>query len=138
MKKALVDLNVILDFLNQRNHHESAKAVVDLCADKTIAGYVCAHEITTLSYFLFKESRDVDKVKETITTILDIFTTIPVNENVLRSAILSPVSDYEDAVVEISAKQWGLDYIVSRNIADFKNARIPALLPEEFLREVGA
>jgi predicted nucleic acid-binding protein len=59
-----------------------------------------------------------------------------VNENVLRSAILSPVRDYEDAVVEISAKRYGLDYIVSRNIADFKNARIPALLPEDFLKEL--
>ncbi|MDR3325040.1 MAG: PIN domain-containing protein [Spirochaetaceae bacterium] len=125
MKTALVDLNVILDFLNRRNHHESAKEVVDLCADKKIAGYLCAHEI-----------KDVDKVKETITTILDIFTAIPVNERVLRSAILSPVSDYEDAVVEISAKEYGLDCIVSRNVVDFKNARIPVLLPEDFLREI--
>jgi predicted nucleic acid-binding protein len=134
MKKALVDLNVILDFLNLRNHHESAKKVIDLCADKEISGYLCAHEITTLSYFLFKESKDIDKVKETISAILDIFTTIPVDENVLRSAILSPVSDYEDAVIEISAKQYGLDCIISRNIVDFKNSRVPAMEPEEFLK----
>jgi hypothetical protein len=54
---------------------------------------------------------------------------------VLRSAILSPLSDYEDAVVEISANRYGLDCIISRNIADFKNARIPAILPEDFLRD---
>jgi len=58
LKKILVDLNIILDFLNKRNFHLEAAQLVDMCVEKKLSGYMCAHEITTLSYFLFKEQKD--------------------------------------------------------------------------------
>ena len=44
MKKILVDLNIILDFLNKRNFHLEAAQLVDMCVEKKLAGYMCAHE----------------------------------------------------------------------------------------------
>ena len=55
MKKILIDLNVIIDMINKREHHEAAVAVFDRCVKKHDRGYVCAHEITTLAYFLGKD-----------------------------------------------------------------------------------
>jgi predicted nucleic acid-binding protein len=43
------------------------------------------------------------------------------------------LSDYEDAVIEISAKEKNIDYIITRNIKDFKKSQIKYLLPEEYL-----
>ena len=62
MKKVLVDLNIVLDFLNKRNFHKEAARLIDMCMQKELAGFICAHEITTLSYFSrnisdFKRSR---------------------------------------------------------------------------------
>ena len=31
MKKVLVDLNIVLDFLNKRNFHEEAARLIDMC-----------------------------------------------------------------------------------------------------------
>ena len=62
MKRILVDLNVILDFLNKRNDHFEAAKIVDLCIEKKIKGYICAHEITTLAYFLIKGEKDNNKL----------------------------------------------------------------------------
>jgi predicted nucleic acid-binding protein len=137
MKKALVDLNVILDFLNQRNHHEEAERIIELCREDSLEGYVCAHEITTLSYFLSKDCKDIQKVKDTIAAILDTFALIPITETVLREALQSPVTDYEDAVIEVSALQYKVDGVISRNSDDFKSARLPCSTPEDFLRELG-
>lgn len=133
MKKVLIDLNIIIDFLSKRNFHEEAARLINMCVEKKISGFICAHEVTTLSYFLLKEQRDKAKVINTITALLDIFKVIPIDEFILRDALISPISDYEDAVIEVSSMKHNVDYIISRNISDFKLSRIPAYTPEQFL-----
>ena len=133
MKKILIDLNIILDFLNKRNFHVEAAQVINMCVEKKISGYICAHEVTTLSYFLLKDQKDKTKVINTITALLDIFNIIPIDETILRDSLLSPISDYEDAVIEVSSMKSNIDYIISRNISDFKSSRIPTYTPEQFL-----
>ena len=133
MKKILIDLNIILDFLNKRNFHVEAAQVINMCVEKKISGYICAHEVTTLSYFLLKDQKDKSKVINTITALLDIFNIIPIDETILRDSLLSPISDYEDAVIEVSSMKSNIDYIISRNISDFKSSRIPTYTPEQFL-----
>ena len=49
MIKILIDLNIILDFLNKRNFHVEAAQLINMCVEKKISGYICAHEVTTLS-----------------------------------------------------------------------------------------
>ncbi|MCD1655943.1 PIN domain-containing protein [Treponema zuelzerae] len=133
MKKILIDLNIILDFLNKRNFHVEAAQVINMCVEKKISGYICAHEVTTLSYFLLKDQKDKTKVINTITALLDIFNIIPIDETILRDSLISPISDYEDAVIEVSSMKSNIDYIISRNISDFKSSRIPTYTPEQFL-----
>jgi predicted nucleic acid-binding protein len=103
MKKIVIDLNIILDFLNKRNFHQEAAQLINLCVEKKAAGYICAHEVTTLSYFLLKENKDKAKVINTLTALLDIFSVISIDESILRDSLLSPISDYEDAVIEVSS-----------------------------------
>ena len=132
MKKVLIDLNIILDFLNKRNFHQEAARLINMCAENVLTGYICAHEVTTLSYFLFKEQKDKNKVVTTISTLFDIFQIIPIDEAILKASLLSPITDYQDAVIEASAVKFNIDYILSRNISDFKLSRIPTYTPEQF------
>ena len=64
--------------------------------------------------------------------MLDIFHIIPIDETILKNSLLSPMIDYEDAVIEVSAVKFNIDYILSRNISDFKLSRIPTYTPEQF------
>jgi predicted nucleic acid-binding protein len=132
MKKILIDLNILLDFLNKRNFHQEAANLLGLCAEKKIRGYICAHEITTLSYFLQKEKQPRNKVISTMDYLFDLLTVIPATQIILKQALLSPISDYEDAVIEVSAIQSKIDFIISRNLHDFKKSRIPTLTPEQY------
>lgn len=61
MRKVLIDLNIILDMLTKRKDHEAAAAVFDKCVKRKIKGYICSHEITTLSYFLEREKYEINK-----------------------------------------------------------------------------
>ncbi len=134
MKKATLDLNVLLDFLNKRDSHREAAVIVDLCVRKKLKGYICAHEFTTLAYFLYKEHKEVGKVKHVLTGVLNIFSIIPVHDAILRDSLNSPIGDFEDAVIEVSSMTAKVDYIITRDMSDFKASRLKALTPTEFLQ----
>lgn len=136
MKKVLIDLNIILDFLNKRNFHEEAANIINMCVEKKLYGFIAAHEITTLSYFLLKEKKDKNKAADIISALLDMFNIIPIDEKILREALFSPVKDYEDAVIEVSSVKNSIDYIISRNLGDFKSARVQVCTPEQFFIKV--
>jgi predicted nucleic acid-binding protein len=134
MKNALVDLNVIIDFLNRRAGHQDAARIVDACVRRSIAGHVCAHEFTTLAYFLLKEHRSAHLVRQTLHSLLDIFAVLPVNNVVLRTALQLDFNDYEDAVIEACAQTHNMECIVTRNTQDFRHSRIKVFTPSHFLQ----
>jgi predicted nucleic acid-binding protein len=133
MKKVVIDINILMDFLFKRVGHEKAAEIFNICTKGKIKGYVCAHEITTLYYFLNKAVRNKSKIKKTIAEIMNIFEIIEVNALLLNEALSSEINDYEDAVIEVSARTKGAEFIVTRNIKDFKKSIVNAIIPEELL-----
>ena len=123
MKKVLIDLNILLDLLNKRMDHESALIVFDKCVKTEIKGFICSDEITTLSYFLEKENYKKIKRNKVINRILDTFSILSANEKTLRLALESEIEDYEDAVIDELAYDEQIDFIISRNLKDFKKSK---------------
>ena len=62
-----------------------------------------------------------------------LFEVASVNRLVIENALKIKFTDFEDAVLHESAIHAGVEYIISRNIKDFKNAKIPVFTPTEFL-----
>lgn len=122
MKKALIDLNIIIDMLNKRADHEAAVAIFDLCIKKKIKGYISSHEITTLAYFMEKEKYNKKKRDMVITKLLDHLSVLSPNEKILKNALFSEISDYEDAVNDELASAEKVDFIITRNLKDFKKS----------------
>jgi hypothetical protein len=133
MKTALLDINVILDWLEMRPEYEQAVELVNQCALGKTIGYLCAHEVTTLSYFLFKNLKNKEMAVNIIARVLNMFTIIALDANILEHALHSAMADYEDAVIEQSALDTQIDYIVTRNLKDFAASSVPALSPSAFL-----
>lgn len=44
--------------------------------------------------------------------------------------------DFEDAVVAVTAERAGSTYILTRNLSDFAEARVPVLTPVELLKQL--
>ena len=124
MKKVLIDINILLDMIAERDDFHSATAVFDLCAKRKIKGYVSSHEITTLGYLLERYSLSHAQIAEIITGILDTFNVIPIGERLFRKALNSPIRDFEDAVIEVCAMKEEIDFIITRNLKDFQNGRV--------------
>lgn len=58
----------------------------------------------------------------------------PVNREILRSALRLETKDFEDAVQIASAEAEGIDFIVTRDTADYAKSPVKALTPTEFVR----
>ena len=134
MKKVLLDLNIILDLLTKRMDHESAVKLFDYCAKKKAQGYVCSHEITTLAYFLTKEKFNKFKRNSILSKLLDHLRILTANEKALRNALTSQIEDYEDAVIEELSYQESIDFLVTRDLKDFKKSRKKVYTAAEAVR----
>jgi predicted nucleic acid-binding protein len=133
MKNIVIDINIFMDFLFKRQGHENVVEIFKFCTKGNIKGFVCAHEITTLCYFLDKAEKDRSQTRKVVSGLMKRFTVIEINEASLNKALDSEIDDFEDAVIEVSAIERNIDYIVTRNIKDFKKSIIPAKTPEELL-----
>lgn len=110
MIKATIDLNVIIDFLNKRAFHTEAAEILQLSLYKKIRSYVCAHEITALSYFLSKQFQNRFKTKNIIKELLDFMSVIEINKSILLESLNSKITDFEDAIIEASSKLYKIKY----------------------------
>jgi len=137
MKNILVDINILIDLLNKRDDHVSAAKLFDACAIGIIKGFLCSHEITTLAYFLEKNKYPKEKGLVVISTLLDVFSIIPTTQENLKKALISNISDYEDAVIEMSGQSVDADYIVTRNGRDFRDGLLPCCNAREAIELLG-
>jgi predicted nucleic acid-binding protein len=129
----MIDINILMDFLFKRQGHENVVEIFKLCIKGKIKGFICAHEITTLCYFLDKAEKDRAKTKKVISGLMKRFDIIEINHAILNNALNSEIDDFEDAVIEVSAIERNIDYILTRNLKDFQKSKITAKNPEEFL-----
>ncbi len=129
----LIDINVILDVLQRKAPFYEASAHV-LAGVETGAfeGFIAAHSITTLFYLIQKDQSSA-KARASITNLLQILRIAPVTQNTIDQALNLDYSDFEDAVQMISALECKVDYLITRNIADYTPPLLPVVQPVDFL-----
>ena len=133
--KILVDTNIILDVLLKREpHNRAAQVIMTKCAEREITGYLAAHSIPNIFYVLRKEYSQAER-RKFIRNLCEIFRISDLNAEKIMSAIDNEqFSDFEDCLQEECAVAETVDYIVSRNLADFKQSRVKVVEPDEFMK----
>ena len=134
--KVLVDLNVLLDVVQRREpHYAASAAVLDRIASGEIEGAIPGHALTTVYYLVARFASEA-KALQAVDWILDLFEVMPEDRDVFLLARSLPLADFEDAVVAAAAALAGCDRVVTRNVADFRDARPRAVTPAELLVEI--
>ena len=59
---------------------------------------------------------------------------IPMDKQVIKSALTSDFNDFEDALQNFAAIHYGdINVILTRNIKDFKKIKIGVMTPEDYI-----
>ena len=133
--RILVDTNVLLDYLLTRDpFYEDAKRIVGACVDGKVKGCIAAHSISNMFYILRKNYGAKER-REVLANLCFIFDV----EGIDKAKILSGLqneefSDFEDCLQEECAVAETVDYIVTRNLSDFKQSRVQVVEPEDFVK----
>jgi predicted nucleic acid-binding protein len=133
MTQALVDTNVVLDVLLDRQPHVAGSAAVWAAIETgSSKGFLAAHAITTIHYLVRKE-HGLARARRTISAILQVFDVATVDGAVLQEALRFALADFEDSVTAAAAQLAGCDFIVTRDPKGFRGSPIRPLTPEAFL-----
>ena len=134
MKHYLVDTNVIIDLLLNREGADAAAALIDGAENGAYRLSLCALSYTNIYYSLRKYLSHEERIN-CLTQIGEVLMSAPVDGNVIAAALRSEWSDFEDAVQYCAAVSAGItDGIVTRNEKDFALSKIPIIKPSEFVK----
>ncbi len=133
MKKTLVDANVVLDVLLDRQPHTKASSAVWTAIETGPSqGFLAAHAVMTIHYLIRRELGAV-KATNAISRILKVFGVAMVDGAVLQEALQLPLPDFEDSVTAAAAQLSGCELIVTRDPKGFRGSPIRSLAPEAAL-----
>jgi predicted nucleic acid-binding protein len=131
--KALIDTNVIMDVLLARQpHFEFSQKCAKICGERII-GCLTATQTKDIFYFLEKSKTPVGEAKRMIKELSAEFVILDILAVDVQSALISGMSDYEDALIAHCAARSGIDYIITRNVKDFDASPVDAISPKDFL-----
>jgi predicted nucleic acid-binding protein len=134
--KLVLDSDVLLDFLLARSGfvHE----IDQLVQNQFEWGLNLATSACVLQNVHYIANRGGFPLpNEVMEMLLERITVITVSGEHVRKALV--FSDFEDAVLAYAAADWGADYLITRNIKDFRKIpEVTSCTPREFSALRGA
>ena len=132
--KIFFDTNVLIDTFSR--HDEMSKysqACYELAASGKIVGYVNAKQLIDFHYILRKITHDKDFCYDAIKTLCEIFKVVPFDKNSLLNSIKRDFNDFEDGTIDDSAYLYCCNFLVTRNVKDYKNSKSNVITPKELI-----
>ena len=135
--KIAFDTNVLLDAIVERGNYQDAQALVMAVANEKVDGLISANSITDIYYILRKRIGD-EKSREAILNLMSVFEIANVDAEICATALGTPMKDFEDAVLAVSAKDNGAEIVVTgdRDFLEDKNAPIEVRTVREVLETI--
>lgn len=134
MNRIFLDTNIVLDFLGERaGFYDAAAKVISLADKKEITVLVSPVSLSTAYYILCKyENSKVALEKCRKFKLLCNIATM--DDDVVEKALISSFVDFEDALQHHSALASRADFLLTRNLKDFKDAMLPVMDAESYLQ----
>ena len=138
MSKLLVDTNVILDILAKREpFYDSSAKLFSLADKKKITLSISSLTFANTNYVLTR-LKTADKAREILRRFRVLVNVLSIDDKVIDLALNDlSYKDFEDGLQYYSAIENGQDIIITRDLSDFKESRIPVMTPEEYLISIG-
>ena len=137
VSKVMIDTNIFLDVLLEREGLvEASAAVLTLCEEGKLYGLVSASCVTDIFYIVRKALHSTDAAYTAIGKVLDIVHVCDVTNTDVLLAYEQKAHDFEDCLLSVCAKSAGCKCVVTRNVKDYADFDVPAVLPEDMLEKM--
>jgi predicted nucleic acid-binding protein len=137
MKKLFVDTNIVIDLLSRREPFYEEAATLFSFADKNqVELSMSSLSIANTSYTLLRQM-DSTKAKSILRKLRLIVKILPLDDKIVGLALNDETfTDFEDALQYFIAIENQQEIIITRNLKNFKNSKIPTATAEQFIRSI--
>ncbi|HPE75817.1 MAG TPA: PIN domain-containing protein [Draconibacterium sp.] len=137
MKKLYVDTNIVIDLLARRlPFFEDAATLFSLADKKQIELSVSSLTIANTSYILTQQM-DSKNAKLILRKLRLIVKTLSLDDKIIGLALNDEnFSDFEDGLQYFTAMENGQEFIITRNLKDFKNSKLPTMTAKQFIETI--
>ena len=128
-----VHTDILLDVLGEQGpfYADSAR-VWTLAETGQIAGFISTLSLPTLCYKL-RRAKGRSAARKTMGTLRDIFSLVPLDQQITNQAVDADIEDFEDAIQFFSALRCEAAALVTRNPKDYPTGDVAIQTPAEFL-----
>lgn len=135
MNKLFLDTNILIDVLSKRKpHYNDSAEIFELHLVNKVELFISSLTFANINYILSKQigkSRTISILEY----LFDLVQIIPLNREIIQSALKNnKFKDFEDSLQYYSAISMEADIIITRDLKDFKFAKITVMTPNEFLK----
>ena len=134
MDKVFVDTDVILDLLAQRKPFYDHAAMLFTLADSgEIEISISALTVPDLHYIL-SGSLPADEASRRLMQFKTLVNVLSLTDKIIDLALSSDFRDVEDAFQYFTAIEHNIQTLITRNLKDYKTARIAVMTAEQYLK----
>ena len=125
---------MIIDALTSREPwNKNAEAIFIMAANHMMDMYITASSATDIYYLVRKHLHSADSTKQVMGKLYSLVGILSVSGDECVDALASPVNNYEDAIVERVSAKADMDYIITRNLKDYQQGIVKAILPDNLI-----
>jgi predicted nucleic acid-binding protein len=133
MERILVDTNVVLDLLGNREEFlQEAKELFTLADKGELQLFVSSLTIAN-TYYILSQRLKLAETKQVIRRFKVLVGVLSVDDKIIELSLDSDFKDFEDAIQYYCAIENRIGLIITRNQKDFKASEIPVLSAKEFI-----
>jgi predicted nucleic acid-binding protein len=132
MTKLFIDSDIILDLLIKRNEYDSSAKLFTLIDKKLFSGFTSPIVIANVHYIMTKYSGK-EKSIQNLKLIRKLLNIVCIDEEIIDEALNENASDFEDSIQYIASFKNEIDFIITRNVKDYKGSKVPVLTAKDFL-----
>ena len=133
MISVFIDTDIVLDlFIDRQPHLENARKIFQSASDEKIKLFTSVTTFTN-SYYILRKLISNIRAKEKLHFLEKKVYVLDTQHEVIKQALYSRFSDFEDAVQHFTAVSHKMDILITRNIKDYKNAILPVKTAADFL-----
>jgi len=130
-----LDTNILLDYLiSTRPFHQDAGTLIKSVFNNDVNGFISSHSLTDIFYISRKDFSIEDR-KQLLLLLISGFQIIPETKSDFISVLKNEnFFDLEDGLQMKCAENAKIDYIITENLKDFTNSKVPAVNIETALK----
>ena len=134
MNKLLVDTNVVLDLLAKREPFDVESRQIFSMADMNEVELVVSSLSLVNAHYILNDVMKVKESRSIIGKFKVLVSSYDLNDKIVELALNDyNFKDFEDGIQYYTALESQCELIITRNLKDFKNSRIPVFSPKEYL-----